>query len=386
MQFSFNEASLILALLPGFGPKSWLKVYRVLGRDVGQIFQMSGAEIKQEFGLSSNIVHSLLNWHKSVDLKGEQRRMESLGVQFFPRGSDDYPPLLQAISDPPIGIFHRGQKSLHSRAVAIVGSRECTIYGEEIAQRFAYELAEQGVLIVSGLARGVDLASHRGAIQAPGGETVAVLGCGVNIVYPSDHKAAYNKILERGCLISEYSCGVEVHRANFPQRNRIISGLSQALIVVESGVNGGSLISAHCAAKENRPVYAVPGRITQPYSEGCHKLIREGKAKLISSTQQILDLLESVPNASRGQKSSSKRLQKNATGYEKKASILPDSLSESQRTICEYLQHSGEIQVEELAAKIKKPLFEVATDLQILIIDGVVQKDMAERYSLIHKW
>ncbi len=206
----------------------------------------------------------------------------------------DYPKLLRHISDPPICLFVNGElRPEDDLAVAVVGSRRCTQYGREQAHRFASLLAGTGFTIVSGLARGADAAAHRGALDG-GGRTVAVLGCGLNRLYPDDHVELAERIRAKGALVSSLPMDTAPDASNFPPRNRIIVGMSLGVIVAEAAKKSGALISARLGNEYNREVFAVPGRLDNPYAQGTNALIRDGGAKLITSLEDILDELGEV--------------------------------------------------------------------------------------------
>ena len=209
-----------------------------------------------------------------------------------------YPLLLREIPDPPCVLYVRG--TLEPRdlnALAIVGSRKCTFYGREQAERFAALLAGAGMTVVSGGARGVDSATHRGALSHPNGRTIAVLGCGVDVTYPPENTELFAAIARRGAVISEFPTGAEPARENFPRRNRIISGMSRGVLIVEADERSGALITARQAYDDQgRPVFALPGRIDNPLSVGPHRLIRDG-ATLTTCLQDILDGLGPLPQS-----------------------------------------------------------------------------------------
>lgn len=200
---------------------------------------------------------------------------------------EDYPPLLREIHQPPWVLYCLGNvRLLQTPAIGMVGTRKPTSYGRMAAFRLARELAERGFTVVSGMARGIDTEAHKGALQANGG-TVAVLGCGIDIVYPPENKKLYETIAEKGLILSEYPPGTPVHAGLFPQRNRIISGLSKGVVVVEAPVRSGALITADFALEQSRDVFAVPGPIYQAQSGGTNRLIREG-AKIVTDVEDIL--------------------------------------------------------------------------------------------------
>ena len=209
------------------------------------------------------------------------------------QGDENFPERLKNISDAPDSIYVRGDiLEQDNLAIAIVGSRKCTSYGKQIAYDFAYELAKNGVTIISGLALGIDGEAHKGALDA-GGRTLAVLGSGIDekSIYPYSHKSLAERVLENGALISEYEVGTPALPHHFPERNRIVSGLSRGVIVVEGLKKSGTLLTASAAAEQGRTVFAVPGQITSPLSQAPHFLIQNG-AKLVGSSQDILEELD----------------------------------------------------------------------------------------------
>ena len=209
----------------------------------------------------------------------------------------DYPQLLKEIPNPPLALFIIGDRALLSLPqLAIVGSRNPSAMGKENARQFARYLARAGLTITSGLALGIDAAAHEGALAA-NGKTIAVCGTGVDIIYPAKHRELAEKISQSGALVSEFPLGTKPDPYNFPQRNRIISGLSVGTLVVEAALRSGSLITAHAALEQGREVFAIPGSIHNPLVKGCHQLIRQG-AKLVETTDDILEELGSLVNIS----------------------------------------------------------------------------------------
>jgi DNA processing protein len=216
------------------------------------------------------------------DERAERERLRAAGLRFLGRSEAGFPPLLRAIHDPPPGLFLRGgagEELLARPAVAIVGARACSAYGRQVARRLAREAAAAGLVVVSGMARGIDAEAHRGALEA-GGTTVAVLGCGVDRDYPAAHASLAREIVELGLVVSEYGPGVEPAPWRFPARNRIIAGLCAATGVVEARERSGALITADFALEEGREVLAVPGEITSSLSAGSNALLRLGATPL----------------------------------------------------------------------------------------------------------
>lgn len=221
----------------------------------------------------------------------ELSRCEEFGIELIPYGNGRYPPLLKETSDPPLVLYVRGSLiESDQAAVAIVGSRHPSLYGREQAKRFGGRLAEMGLTIVSGFARGIDREAHEAALGVRYGRTIAVLGSGLDVIYPKEHQNLYEEIAERGALISEFALGTQPFAENFPKRNRIIAGLSLGALVVEAHSRSGSLITAHLAIEEGREVFALPGRVDQPGSRGVHRLIKEG-ATLVESPEEVLEIL-----------------------------------------------------------------------------------------------
>ena len=230
-------------------------------------------------------------FRRRFDERAYLAQLESRGLRFVGRSGLGFPPLLRAIHDPPPGLFLRGaaEVELLSRAaVAVVGARACSAYGAEVARMLGRELAAAGLVVVSGLARGVDGAAHRGALEV-GGPTVAVLGCGIDRDYPAAHAGLAREIGEHGLVVSEYAPGVEPAPWRFPARNRIIAGLARATVVVEARERSGALITADLALEEGREVLACPGEITSALSAGTNALLRLGATPLT----RVEDVLES---------------------------------------------------------------------------------------------
>ena len=228
--------------------------------------------------------------------------LEEPGNRIITLADADYPPLLLNIADPPLLLYAKGNTALlHQLSVAIVGSRNATAQGVQHAEKFAAALSSGGLHTVSGMALGIDAAAHRGSLQSletgrGSGSTIAVVGTGMDIVYPARNRSLAHAIAQHGCIISEYALGTPGIAANFPRRNRIVSGLARGTLVVEAAVHSGSLITARLATEQGRDVFAIPGSIHSPLAKGCHQLIRQG-AKLVESAQDILEELTPFLNA-----------------------------------------------------------------------------------------
>lgn len=229
-------------------------------------------------GLGERAADSLIRTRTRLSLDDEMQRVERAGVSLLTLADDGYPRLLREIPSPPPVLYVRGTLTPEDEnAVGIVGTRRITAYGREMARRLSAELAVAGVTIVSGLARGVDGIAHASALDS-GGRTVAVLGCGLDTIYPPEHRKLADQIVERGALVSEFSLGTPPDAPNFPVRNRIISGMSLGVVVVEAPIKSGALITASFAADQGRTVFAVPGSALSSASAGTIQLLRDGAA------------------------------------------------------------------------------------------------------------
>ena len=285
-----EERASLAALMrvQGFGPQTVLRLREKLGK-VAPFLRAPYDELRR-YGLQEKAAQALLTFRRQnpdyVPRLLETCRQKA--IHMVAAGEPAYPAMLAEIADPPVVLFYRGQILADSFCLGIVGSRHFSRYGESVAKSLAERLAAAGITIVSGAARGIDSCAHRGALAAAEGRTAAVLGCGVDVAYPKENARLLQEILERGGLVlSEYAPGTPPYPSFFPARNRIISGLSQGIIVVEAARHSGSLITAEMALEQGRDVFAVPGSIYSSTSEGCHQLIRAG-AVLVTSAQDVL--------------------------------------------------------------------------------------------------
>lgn len=288
---SENQAFLILNALPDIGPITTNRLLAAFGDDPRRLFDAPAPELETVKGVGPKISGNLRRWRELVDLAREEDRLAEAGAVFVSCRDEAYPPLLRELADAPLGLYRRGDYGFGAPCVAIVGSRRTTLYGQATAKKLGYELARLGFCVVSGLARGIDTCAHEGALEA-GGRTAAVLGTGIDIIYPPENLKLYQRIEENGgAILTEFPFGRRADKQSFAMRNRIVAGMSRALIVVESDVSGGSMITAKFAGEQGRLVFAVPGRIDQPSSAGCHQLIRDG-ATLLTSVDDVLSELD----------------------------------------------------------------------------------------------
>jgi DNA processing protein len=278
-------------------PKPWLVLARALSLHAGSLRRADGTtheplELLEAspaglaaLGVGRSAIEALGN-PLPEDLAADERWLAGPERRLVTWGSPDYPPLLAAVADAPLVLFVEGDpRSLSLPQLAVVGTRNPTAIGRDTAIRFARHLAEAGLAITSGLALGIDAAAHRGALAA-WGRTIAVLGCGLDRVYPRGHAQLASEVAASGALVSDLPTGIPPLKHHFPRRNRLISGLSAGTLVVEAALRSGSLITARLAGEQGREVFAIPGSIHNPLSRGCHRLIRQG-AKLVESVDDI---------------------------------------------------------------------------------------------------
>jgi DNA processing protein len=282
-----RQALLVLNALPNIGPITLNRLLEELGGDPCAVLAAPKSRLESVKGVGPAISESITTWRQHFDVAREEERMAKSGADFITTRDPAYPQLLKEIHDPPIGLYRKGGYDFAHPGVAIVGSRRTTLYGQSVAKRFGTELARLGFCVVSGLARGIDTAAHEGALSV-GGRTAAVLGTGVDIIYPPENLDLYRRIeTAGGAILSEFPFGRRADRQSFAMRNRIVAGMCEATIVVESDVDGGAMITARFAGEHGRLIFAVPGRIDQNTSAGCHQLIRDG-ATLMTSVDDLL--------------------------------------------------------------------------------------------------
>ncbi len=279
------EGFVALNMLPRIGPVRVRRLLDTFGSPAA-ILQAKPSALQAVSGIGEEIASSIASWKTLVDPAAEVERAEKAGAKIVTLLSPDYPPLLREIHDPPTVLYVRGTLP-RSHAIGVVGTRKPSHYAAECAKKLSYQLAYAGLTVASGLARGIDTAAHQAALAAKG-HTIAVLGSGLEFLYPPENAELADKIAETGAVITEFPMQTKADRQTFPMRNRIISGLSVGLLVVEAGTTSGALISATQAGEQGRSIYAVPGRIDQPKAIGSNRLIQQG-AKLVLSAQDILD-------------------------------------------------------------------------------------------------
>jgi len=276
------------SLIPGIGRVKYAQLESHFGGLEGA-WKASEADLRQA-GLDSSPIHTISLWRPRISLDDEMEKLDRHGVKAVTCHDAEYPSRLKEIYDYPPILYIRGNLLPEDEwCLAIVGTRRATVYGRQVTDELVTDLARNKITIVSGLARGIDSVAHQAALTA-GGRTVAVFGCGLDIVYPGENTNMARQIMERGALVSEYPLGTKPKADNFPRRNRIMSGLCLGVLVVEADESSGAIITAHLAAEQNREVFAVPGSILSPASRGTNRLIQEG-AKLVRDCSDILEEL-----------------------------------------------------------------------------------------------
>lgn len=278
-----------LTMVPGVGPQTARALLSKFG-SAGRVLAASIADLRAVTNVGPKLAERIARAEREHDAGAELDLCRRMGVAIVPRGNSGYPPSLENIPDPPSLLYVKGRLEPRDQlAVAVVGSRHGTPYGTRVAERLGGALARVGITVVSGLARGIDAAAHRGALKA-GGRTLAVLANGLATVYPPEHEDLARAVVEGGALLSEMPMRQSPLAGLFTQRNRVISGLSLGVVVVEATPRSGSLSTAHHAMEQNREVFAVPGPVDSLSSRGCHRLLRDG-AKLVETVDDILEEL-----------------------------------------------------------------------------------------------
>jgi len=356
---------MILNDLPNIGPISLNRLLAEFGNDPRRILAAPRRQLEGVRGIGPESSAALSGWTEHFNLAREEERLAQAGATFLTPRDDDYPSMLKEIHDPPIGLYRLGSYRFEHPCVAIVGSRRTTLYGQAVAKKLGSELARLGFCVVSGLARGIDTAAHEGAL-AVGGKTAAVLGTGLDSIYPSENLKLYRDIAASGAVLSEFPFGRKADRQSFAMRNRIVSGMSQAVVVVESDVSGGAMITAKFAGEQGRLLFAVPGRIDQPSSAGCHQLIRDG-ATLLTSVDDLLSELSYLG----GLRPAAIPAREGELGVLEQ---LQAQLSAPEQQVCEALRGGTILGIDALALATGLPASDISATLMMLELKKRVVK------------
>jgi DNA processing protein len=308
----------------------------------------------RQAGLDRRSLNSLLKMRESLDLDAELERLAKAGVQVLTWDDLDYPPNLRQVFNSPPVLYVQGRIETRDEwAVAVVGTRRASVYGKEAARLMASGLAQAGVTVVSGMARGIDTIAHRTCLDA-GGRTIAVLGCGVDVVYPPENARLASQIAEQGAIVSEYALGTRPEASNFPPRNRIISGLTLGTVVAEAGMGSGALITADFAAEQGRDVFSVPGNIFNRGSRGTNQLIQQG-AKLVCTVGDVLEELNLTMVSEQAQV----------------RAVIPEN--ETEALLLDRLS-AEPVHVDELRRVVQLPIAEVSSTLALMELKGMVRQ------------
>jgi len=334
-----REALVALNMIEHVGPVRVRQLLEHFG-EAPAILGASKQQLLQVHGIEEETAEAIAGWERSVDLASEMKRITDFGCHILTQQDEDYPELLRQIYDPPIVLYVKGKlTSRDKNAVAIVGSRTTTHYVVEVARKLGYQLGYVGVTVVSGGARGIDTAAHQGTLSAKG-RTVAVLGTGINIVFPSENAEIFERIAANGAVITQFPFNRTADKQSFPIRNRIVAGMTLGTVVVEANLTSGALITVNFATEYGRQVFAVPGRIDSPRSKGCHELIKKG-AKLCEGAEDILSEFEYLfPPSNRPPGPNETGVLPALTLSENEQKIY-DALSKEESHIDEVIRHSG---------------------------------------------
>jgi DNA processing protein len=353
-----TEACVALNMVPSMGPVRLRKLLEVF-EEPERILSAKARELRSVDGVGNEVAEQISNWENLVDLPAELQRVRDFGAEVITQQSPMYPRQLREIHAPPIVLYVWGELNERDQhAIGIIGSRRTTHYGTESAKKLSYQLAYSGLTVISGLARGIDTAAHQGALAAKG-RTIAVIGSGLSKLYPPENAALADKIRSgNGAIVSEFSMEIEPDRQTFPMRNRIISGWSHGILVVEAGLNSGALITASHAIEQGRSVYAVPGHINAPSAIGSNRLIQQG-AKLVMDANDILeDMQILLPNTK--------------PSPEAAARPLP-TLSVDERRVYDAIEPT-ETAIDQIAAKSDLPSSTVSSTLLALELKRLVKQ------------
>jgi len=358
-----------LNMTPGIGPRAAAKLLERFG-SAEAVYNATRTELEQ-LRLAPEAVDTIIARDLRFKAEAEIASVRKLGGEILLLDDGVYPSSLREIYDPPIVLYVKGAWSecLDQPCIGVVGSRKCSTYGQNSALMLARDLAQRGLTVVSGFARGIDAAAHRGALEAAG-RTIAVLGTGIDEVYPRDHRKLADEILASGgALVSQFPLGTPPVSENFPFRNRIISGLSLGIVVVEAAENSGSLITARLAMEQNREVFAVPGNITSRNSFGTNYLIKGAGAKLV---QQWQDVAAEMP-PQLAAKLLPPPLKEKKTSLSERLTLVPVGLSQTELSVFRLLTHDNPAHVDWLVEKSKLPISELTGALLSLEVRELVR-------------
>lgn len=359
-----TEALLVLNMLPKIGPVRARRLMEACGGATA-VLKAGVSTLQRVNGIGPETASIIHQWENNTDLSGELQRVREMNLTIFTELDPAWPEGLREMHDAPLLLYVHGKVEARDRsAIGVVGSRKATAYGLTCAKKFAFQLAHAGVTVLSGLARGIDTAAHEGAVAAKG-RTIAVIGSGLGRLYPPENKPLADRIADgHGAVVSEFPILTEPDKQTFPQRNRLVSGWSQGILVVEAPAWSGALITANSAADQGRAVYAIPGPIDRPSSMGCNKLIQNG-ARLVIDAADILDDMNALLPAS-------------AMTASAPVNHPPATLSETEQSIWDALAE-GETQLDTIIARTGLPAATTSSQLMRMELKRLV-KQLPGRY------
>lgn len=360
---------LTLHLVPGIGPRLTAALLERFGSAAAAL-SASSEQLREVSYIGAELAQRIASARSTMDVERELAAAQKHQVRLVARGTPEYPLLLAEISDAPFLLYVRGElTAADGKAVAIVGSRQCTEYGKRVAARLATGLARAGICVVSGLARGIDGAAHRAALEA-GGRTIAVLAGGLSRIYPPEHKGLAEEVTRSAAIVTEARMDQEPLAGLFPVRNRIISGLCKAVVVVEAAERSGALSTASHAGEQGRTVLAVPGPVDSPSSGGCHELIRKG-AVLCRGVEDVLEELHGVSAMAQGE---------GVARHTPQAAAPPPGLDETQMRLWQALAEAP-LHLDELVQQLGLNVPEVSGALLLLEMRKAVRRLPGNRYQ-----
>ena len=364
MELDHSLSWLALRLTPGLGARLTGKLLRQFGGPE-EIFRASLTEL-EGCQLPAAAAQAVFGKSGFRDAEKELAEVKKAGIRLITWAEAEYPKLLTQIYDPPPLLYVRGNVELLSRhAISMVGTRRPTPYGNQMTERLARDLAERGLVIVSGLARGIDSSAHRGACAAARGGTIGVLGSGIDVIYPKENRKLFEEVEKRGAIVTEFPLGTHPAPENFPMRNRIVAGMALGVIVAQGALYSGSLITSRLAMEFGREVYGVPGNVTEPMSFAPNQLIKQG-AKLVTNWQEVV---EELPTEVRAE-----LFPVEATTAEERASLFEGSLSPTEKRLFELIRIEEPIHVDELVEKTGLSSSETLAALCEMEMRGVIRQ------------
>ena len=367
MDYSIQEW-LTLHLVSDLGAKGFKRLLDTFGCPAN-VFKASRKDLQQVGGIRTKAIEQLVTTPPYKQAEEEIYKAKQSGVSILSWADQDYPALLKNIYNPPMVLYVKGDKTkLKQNGIAVVGSRAATSYGLKVARHMSGQLAANGIAVISGLALGVDTAAHNGSLDESGG-TIAVLGCGLDVIYPRQNVNLAQRIGQKGAVVSEYPFGTKPDAFRFPARNRIISGLSYGVLVVEAAARSGSLITARLALEEGREVFAIPGRVDSSKSSGTHRLLQEG-AKLVN---RVDDILEELPFRRPVFSKTSENEQERLTGR-----VLQGDETKIMSVLDGYPKHIDSI-IDQAGISTKK----VNELLLVLELEGLVESLSGQQYRAV---